>query len=411
MLFHKIYDLSDDVNFDIKAEISHIGTDEEVVDYLKHKATFKRFYVKELDHRAANILKQEALSVGCDTAISYKTYTLQPEKSDVLIFGTEVQLKKLSEKLLKQPFKLKNLGTDLSFILNSGVFEPMKIGGLSLIPDSMPYIMSVLNVTPDSFYSASRVNEAELEEKVMAMIEAKVDIIDIGGESTRPYASVVSEEEELKRVLPAIEAIRKISSIPISIDTYKANVAKKAIEAGADCINDISALRMDPHMLEVAREYNKPVILMHMKGEPKNMQQNPSYENVVDEVYDFFKERMEFCVENGIDEKNIILDVGIGFGKRYKDNLALSRNFKYFTSFKKPVVYAASRKTFVGLALKNAKDPLPPEKRLYGSLAAHFMLANSAAILRVHDFEQILDMIKVKKEIDGVDRFEHPFAD
>jgi dihydropteroate synthase len=411
MLYHKIYDLSDDVNFDIKAEISHIGTGEEVVDYLKHKATFKRFYVRELDHRAANILKQEALSVGCDTAISYKTYTLQPEKSDVLIFGTEVQLKKLSEKLLKQPFKLKNLGMDLSFILNSGVFEPMKIGELSLIPEKMPYIMSVLNVTPDSFYSGSRVNEAELEEKVKAMIEAKVDIIDIGGESTRPYASVVSEEEELKRVLPAIEAIRKISSIPISIDTNKANVAKKAIEAGADCINDISALRMDPHMVEVAIEYKKPVILMHMKGEPKNMQQNPSYENVVDEVYDFFKERMEFCVENGINEKNIILDVGIGFGKRYKDNLALSRNFKYFTSFKKPVVYAASRKTFVGVALKNAKDPLPPEKRLYGSLAAHFMLANNAAILRVHDFEQIMDMIKVKKEIDGVDRFEHPFAD
>ncbi|MEJ5273809.1 MAG: dihydropteroate synthase [Spirochaetota bacterium] len=412
MIFHTIYDLSDNNIYNLQTELKNINVSEEVIDYMADKFRFKRYYIKNLDFRAANILKQESLSCGSDAAISYKTYTMNPEKTDVLLCASIVQLKKISDKLLKQPFKLRELGKDLKYLIETKDFNPIKIGKLEIRPENRCYIMGIINVTPDSFYSGSRycdsgVNLKELEKAVLKMIENKVDIIDIGGESTRPSSDPVPLEEEIKRVIPAIELIRKLTDIPISIDTYKAKVAELAIEKGADLINDISALLMDENMVDVVKESGKPVVLMHMKGTPKNMQQNPNYENLIDEVYQFFKSRIEFCIEKGINEDNIIIDPGIGFGKRYKDNLVLTKYLGAFKTLKKPILYAASRKSFIGKALSETDEPVLPEERLFGSLAAHLIASNTAAIIRVHDFKETIDMEILRRKINEVDRFEH----
>lgn len=412
MIFHTIYDLSDNNIYNLQAELKNINVSEEVIAYMADKFRYKRYYIKNLDFRAANILKQEALSCGSDAAISYKTYTMNPEKTDVLLCASLVQLKKISDKLLKQPFKLKELGKDLKYLIETEDFNPIKIGKLEIRPENRCYIMGIINVTPDSFYSGSRygdsgVNLKELEKAVLKMIENKVDIIDIGGESTRPSSDPVPLEEEIKRVIPAIELIRKLTDIPISIDTYKAKVAELAIEKGADLINDISALLMDEKMVDVVKESGKPVVLMHMKGKPKNMQQNPTYENLIDEIYQFFRSRIEFCIEKGINENNIIIDPGIGFGKRYKDNLVLTKYLGAFKTLKKPILYAASRKSFIGKALSETDEPVLPEERLFGSLAAHLIASNTATIIRVHDVKETLDMEILRRKINEVDRFEH----
>ncbi len=425
MIYHDIYDLSDYNFYNIRDELYNIEVSKEVIDYMASKFTYKRFYIKSIDHRAANILKQEALSIGMDAAISYKTYTLIPLKTDILLAGSIVQILRLAEKLMKQPFKLKQLGQDLKYIIETDDFSQIKIGKTLLTPKDKVKIMAVINITPDSFYIGSRVDIKSLENVVKDMIEAKVDIIDIGGESTRPGSDPVSLEEEINRVIPAIEIIRKITDIPISIDTYKSKVAALAVEMGADIINDISALTMDKDMVKVVKESGKPVVLMHMKGTPKEMQKNPSYENLIDEIYQFFKNRIQFCIENQIDENKIILDPGIGFGKRYKDNLILTKYLGAFKTLKKPLLYAASRKSFIGIALGEnlgnntsintgniaSGNILPAEERLYGSLAAHLIASNCASIIRVHDYTEMKQMEILRKEIYGVNRFEHNFND
>lgn len=404
VIFHNIYDLSDNKVFNLESELNKIGVSSDVVDYMSKKFTFKRYYIKNLDFRAANILKQEALSCKSDAAISYKTYTMNPEKTDVLLCGSNIQLGKIAEKLLKQPFKLKELGNDLKILLEEGDFKPFSIGKLNISPSNKAYIMGIINITPDSFYSGSRVEYNSLEKVVLDMIENKVDIIDIGGESTRPSSEPISEEEEIRRVIPAIELIRKITDIPISIDTYKSKVAKLAIEKGADLVNDISALTMDENMVKVVSESGKPVVLMHMKGKPKNMQINPFYEDLIDEVYQFFKTRIKYCIENNIDENKIIIDPGIGFGKRYEDNLILTKYLRVFKTLKKPIMYAASRKSFIGMALSKTDEPIKPEERLFGSLASHLIATDSATILRIHDYKETMQMEILRQKIYGVNR-------
>lgn len=411
MIYHTIYDLSDKNLYSLQAELSNIEVSKEVIDYMASKFTFKRFYIKNLDYRAANILKQEALSCDMDAAISYKTYTMNPNKTDVLICGSIVQFKKVADKLMNQPFKLKELGKDIKYLVETKDFNSLEIGKCKIKPDDRCYIMAIINVTPDSFYTNSRyisskIDLKSIEKTVELMIENKVDIIDVGGESTRPGSEPVTTEEEIKRILPVIELIRKLTDIPISIDTYKAKVAEIAIEKGADLINDISALSMDENMVKVVKESGKPVVLMHMKGTPKNMQLNPTYENLIDEIYQFFKSRISFCIENGIDEDNIIIDPGIGFGKRYKDNLILTKYLGAFKTLKKPILYAASRKSFIGKALSKTEEPVNPEDRLYGSLAVHLLASNFATILRVHDFKETIQMETLRKKIYEVDRFE-----
>jgi len=244
-----------------------------------------------------------------------------------------------------------------------------------------PLIMGILNVTPDSFSDGGRFMDINaIRNQAAKMVSEGADIIDIGGESTRPFSEPVSIEDELRRVLPAIRAVRERYPLPISIDTTKAAVARQAIDAGADIINDISALTFDPEMVAVAREAGCPVIIMHMKGNPKTMQVAPQYEDVVSETLNYLQERVNRLRRQGIAQQ-IVIDPGIGFGKTVQHNLSLLKNIKRFRQLECPVLIGHSRKSFLGKLLgPDAKD----RDEATAILSAFCILAG-ADILRVHD--------------------------
>ncbi|KAA3608506.1 MAG: dihydropteroate synthase [Calditrichaeota bacterium] len=253
-----------------------------------------------------------------------------------------------------------------------------------------PIIMGILNVTPDSFSDGGKFFDKQRAiDHALQMVEAGADIIDIGGESTRPGAEEVCLSEELGRVLPVIEGIRADSNALISIDTYKSRVAKESIEAGANIINDISGTVFDQKMKEVIEEKKCPVILMHIKGTPKNMQENPQYDDLHETVYRFLEERsVELESLNG---GKTIIDPGIGFGKSVSDNLKLLRDVKDFTFLDKPILIGTSRKSFIGKIIER-----DVEERIFGSLTTEiYSLLNGADILRVHDIEKTLQVKKI----------------
>ncbi len=254
------------------------------------------------------------------------------------------------------------------------------------------YIMGVINVTPDSFSDGGRFLHAQnAAEQARDLVAHGADILDIGGESTRPFSESVSAEEELRRVIPAIKAIRQITQVPISIDTTKAMVAEKALEAGADIINDISALRFDPRMVAVAKQCNAPIILMHMQGTPRDMQINPHYSDVINEVSSFLQDRVEWALEHGIHRDRIIVDPGIGFGKNLEDNLALiNRLDELALDF--PVLVGPSRKAFLG-AITGIEIPEDRDVATLGAVAAAIL--KGAHIIRVHNVALTVQVVRV----------------
>ena len=243
-------------------------------------------------------------------------------------------------------------------------------------------IMGILNVTPDSFSDGGKYLEKNNAiNHALAMIDNGADIIDVGGESTRPFSDPVSLDEEISRVIPVIEGIRKESEVCISIDTTKSEVATAALNSGASLINDVSAMEVDPLMIDVALKFDCPIIIMHMKGTPKSMQNNPQYESLISDIKDYLQERVDFIVSKGINSKKIVIDPGIGFGKTVENNFEIINNLNHFTKMGLPVMLGASRKSFIGISLD-----LPEEDRLEGSLAANIIgLQNGAKIFRVHD--------------------------
>ena len=243
-------------------------------------------------------------------------------------------------------------------------------------------IMGILNVTPDSFSDGGDYYEKNLAvEHALKMVNQGADIIDIGGESTRPFSEPVSFDEEISRVIPVIKGIRENSDVCISIDTTKSKVALAALESGASFINDISAMETDPAMVNVALKFDCPLVLMHMKGKPKNMQDNPLYKSLIKDIKNYLFERVDFAISKGIDRKKIIIDPGIGFGKTVENNFELINNLEQFVEMKLPVLLGASRKSFIGVTLD-----LPEKERMEGSIAANIIgLQKGAKIFRVHD--------------------------
>jgi dihydropteroate synthase len=242
--------------------------------------------------------------------------------------------------------------------------------------------MGIVNVTPDSFSDGGRFFDIPTAiEHARQLIAAGADLLDIGGESTRPSSHGVAVEDELKRVLPVIEEIRRTSGIPISIDTTKAEVARQALAAGADIINDVSALRFDARMVELAAASGAPLILMHMQGTPQDMQADPRYASLFSEIVAFLENRIQFATERGVARAQILVDPGIGFGKRVAHNLQIVRDLHAFRVLDRPLVLGASRKRFIGAILER-----PVEDREVGSAVVHsFGIAAGAHILRVHD--------------------------
>lgn len=252
------------------------------------------------------------------------------------------------------------------------------------------YIMGILNATPDSFSDGGKYYQLDKALfHVEEMINQGVDIIDVGGESTRPFSKPVELDEELSRVIPIIESINKNFDIIISIDTYKSRVAEEALKNGAEIINDISGFTFDEKMIDVASKYNATCVVMHIKGTPKNMQVDPKYTDIVEEIYSFLNERVKVLKEKSI--KNIIIDVGFGFGKSLEDNYILLNNLKRFKEIGCPILTGISRKSMIGKVVN-----VEPEYRISGTLALNTIaILNGTSILRVHDVKDNYQAIKV----------------
>jgi dihydropteroate synthase len=256
------------------------------------------------------------------------------------------------------------------------------------------HVMGVVNVTPDSFSDGGRFpTPQDAVACGLRLLDEGADILDIGGESTRPGAAPVVADEEVRRVLPVIEGLRRMTDVPISIDTRNAAVAEQALRAGADIVNDVSALRHDARMADVAASHDAPVILMHAQGTPETMQDGPYYTDVLREVRDFFAERLSFARARGI--TRLLVDPGIGFGKRHEDNLALLRGLHGFLDLGVPLVVGTSRKSFLGRITGRAAD-----ERLPGSIASGLVAwCNGASVLRVHDVRATRDALLVAESI------------
>lgn len=253
-------------------------------------------------------------------------------------------------------------------------------------------VMGILNVTPDSFYDQGKLADPQRAIDEGIKMEADgADIIDVGGESTRPGAAQVSEAEELERVIPVIEGLAADVRIPLSVDTYKAQVAEAAIQAGATIVNDISGMQFDAGMPEVINHYKVPVVLMHIKGKPHDMQINPTYDNLLDEIYMYFEYRIDAAIQAGIERELIIIDPGIGFGKRLWDNYELLQRLPEFRGLGCPILIGPSRKSFIGKALD-----LPVEERLEGTAAAvTAAVLGGSHIIRVHDIKEMLRVVQI----------------
>ncbi|MCX8031356.1 MAG: dihydropteroate synthase [Thermodesulfovibrionales bacterium] len=255
------------------------------------------------------------------------------------------------------------------------------------------YIMGVLNVTPDSFSDGGLYLDKERAiDHAFKLIDEGADIIDIGGESSRPGSEPVPLEEEIRRTIPVISYLSKKIKVPISIDTYKAEVAKRALDAGASMVNDISGLRYDPEMVKIIANYNAPIIIMHIKGNPSTMQINPTYEALIPEIIEYLRQSISICKEYSISESNIIVDPGIGFGKTVEHNLEIIANLKEILKLGYPIAIGVSRKSFIGKILNDA----PPSQRLEGTAAAvAISIFNGANIVRVHDVAEMSKVAKV----------------
>jgi dihydropteroate synthase len=256
-------------------------------------------------------------------------------------------------------------------------------------------LMGILNVTPDSFYDGGRFQNLDVAlKRVEKMIEEGALIIDVGGESTRPGSLPVTVEEELDRVIPVIEKIRENFDVFLSIDTYKAKVADEALSAGADMINDISGLNFDFEMVKVVSRWKSPLVIMHIKGKPRDMQKDPHYEDVVEEIKSYWLKSIVMAKDNGIQDDQIILDPGIGFGKKLEHNIEIFRKLESFKALGYPLLLGFSRKSMIGMILGG----IPPEERLEGTLAlTAYAVMKGVEILRVHDVREnkrVIDVIE-----------------
>lgn len=270
----------------------------------------------------------------------------------------------------------------------------LEFGRFHLELGSNTCIMGILNATPDSFSDGGKFNTVETAvEQGRKLVKEGAHILDIGGESSRPFAEPVPEQQELDRVIPVIETLSKQINVPISIDTMKSNVAREALNAGASIINDISAFEKDPDMVNLAVQTGVPVVLMHMKGTPQTMQVNPSYDDLIIEITGYLASRAAFAMENGVSKNQIILDPGIGFGKTIEHNLILIKHLEKIAGLGFPILIGPSRKSFIqNILSRKEPSPIGPDhvKTEYGTLAAVAVsLMNGAHIVRVHDVQSV----------------------
>lgn len=378
--------------------LQKLGVYSEGITRMQPKAVHHCVMIPHVKNQAAAILKQDMLSLGGDVAVHGDVIRYKRGVHSCMIMGTEKQLWLLVEKMRQQPYQLAELSNELHGVLHAyqRTTWTLRIRKKKYELGCRTMIMGILNTTPDSFSDGGKYDTTDCAvQHALQMVEEGADIIDVGGESSRPYAQRVSLNEEIKRVIPVIKELRKRSNILISIDTYKSEVAQRALDAGADMINDISALRFDKNMARVAARAQVPVVLMHLQGTPRTMQKNPRYADVVADIISFLHERVVYARAAGINENALVLDPGIGFGKTAAHNCSILKHIRSFSSLGYPLLVGPSRKAFIGNITGAAVT-----ERLAGTLASCALCTNArVAILRVHDVAAATQAVRVTEAI------------
>jgi dihydropteroate synthase len=378
-------------------QMKKMGVDPTGVKLMEGKTLHFNLKVEGIEPRTANLLKQEMLSLGGDVAVDGSGLDCSARQTDALLMGTQKHFEKLIPKLEQYP-NLDSLGQSIKETLKniSKTQYSIHCRKRTLTLGKRTLLMGILNVTPDSFSDGGLFFDKDnAVSHGVKMVEEGADIIDIGGESTKPGSKPIELEEELRRVIPVIESIAKEADVPISIDTYKSTVAQRAIEAGAEIINDISGLHFDPGLANVAAKGNIPLILMHIRGTPETMQKNVHYDSLFSEILQYLKDSIQRAESAGLDPGQIIIDPGIGFGKTLEDNLLIIKNLHEFRILGKPILLGTSRKNFIGKIL-NAEV----EDRLEGTLSSMAIgVLNGAHIIRSHDVLQAKKALAVADAI------------
>lgn len=367
-------------NTNIEQELINIGFDKTYTHTAKDKFEYINFKIFNLTPAQANIIKQTAISVGADCGTHREVITGKIENSNCILGGSLSQIKKISEKLQRQPFGLKILGQILE--------EKTKIK----LPEKTQ-LMGVLNVTTNSFSDGGDFYDFDKSiEHLKQLIDDGADIIDIGAESTKAYSKPVSSNDQLKKLEPILNYIKTQNIItPISIDTRSSVVAKRCIELGADIINDVSGFDFDNNMVNVlAQNPNTKIVIQHSQGSPEIMQNNPTYSNLIDEIYTILKNKVDFAINNGIKFENIIIDPGIGFGKTKEDNFEILRRWKELKTIGCPVLIGISRKSLLDMPQATNE-----EKDIYTLALDSILMNENIDIIRVHN-------VKMHKKISSI---------
>ncbi len=378
-------------------QMKKVGVDPTGVKLMEGKTLHFNLKVEGIDPRTANLLKQEMLSMGGDVAVDGRGLDCSTLQTDALLMGNQKHFEKLTLNLEQYP-DLHPLCLSIKETIKniSKTHYSIRCRKQTFTLGKKTILMGVLNVTPDSFSDGGLFFDKEKAiSHGLRMAEEGADIIDIGGESTRPGSKPLELEEELRRVIPVIESIAKEVDVPISIDTYKSAVAQRAIGAGAEIINDISGLHFDPGLAQVAAKEDLPLVLMHIRGIPETMQKNVHYDSLLSEILQSLKDSIQRAESAGLDPGQIIVDPGIGFGKTLEDNLLIIKNLFEFRILGKPILLGTSRKTFIGKIL-NAQVT----DRLEGTLSSIAIgVLNGAHIIRSHDVLQAKKVIAVADAI------------
>lgn len=381
--------------------VASTNCDEYVCSKLAKKIMESSFIIDGIDNRAANILKQDALSCGCDVAVSKDVSKFLKGKSRAVICANEYQMQKLSIKIKEQPFGLKELSKHL---LNLNTEQNKRIvlcANKRISLKNKPLVMGIVNLSQDSFFQNGIADEKLASDLALDMQRQGADIIDVGAESTRPGSKPLNVKDEIVKITKFLKFFAKKAEVPISVDTYKPEVAEAALAEGADIINDIYALRYSKSkrkMADVVAKHKAGVVLMHMKGTPLTMQQNIRYNNILVDIFDFFAKRIDFAVDNGIKKEAIIIDPGIGFCKTVQDNLLIIKRLFDFKSLNLPVLIGISNKSFLSKTIKDENL----KERFSANISANVLAAiNGADILRVHNVKEIVQSLKI---VDAVRR-------
>jgi dihydropteroate synthase len=383
---------------DLKSRFEEIGVHPYGIKIMEEKFKFYVFYITNLTPVECNILKQEALSCGAEAAVPRGAVECKITSGNVLLSGTEKELRLLSSKLKNEPFFLKELGDRLESILSDAERPVMKISKDRVLRfDQRPLIMGILNVTPDSFSDGGKFYDTERAiEHGVRLAKEGADIIDVGGESTRPNSTGVSAKEEMKRVIPVIKGLIKKVNTPVSIDTTKSAVAEAALSEGATIINDISGLRFDKRVSKVAAKYKCGLILMHTRGKPSVMQKGEiKYENLLQDITDYLDKSIRIALDNGVDFESIAIDPGIGFGKTPMHNIQIIRDILAFRTLNRPVLIGASRKSFIGFITGREI----PEREDATTAVSTILTLYGVDILRVHNVRATIDAIKIARAL------------